>query len=98
MKKRNKKYRPKHTHAPSFIYSLTLGELTEGDRARSDIHPYVHLDVLRRGEGNEEDAWHVQSALRHAWVLSQGFEEKTHFPSRVRLAQLHGAAQEAGRT
>lgn len=77
MKKRNKKYRPKRTHAPSFIYSLTLGELTEGDRARSDIHPYVHLDVLRRGEGNEEDAWHVQSALRHAWVLSQGFEEKT---------------------
>lgn len=77
MKKRNKKYRPKRTHAPSFIYSLTLGELTEGDRARSDIHPYVHLDVLRRGEGDEEDAWHVQSALRHAWVLSQGFEEKT---------------------
>lgn len=77
MKKRNKKYRPKRTHAPSFIYSLTLGELTEGGRARSDIHPYVHLDVLRRGEGNEEDAWHVQSALRHAWVLSQGFEEKT---------------------
>lgn len=25
MKKRNKKYRPKRTHAPSFIYSLTLG-------------------------------------------------------------------------
>lgn len=37
MKKRNKKYRPKRTHAPSFIYSLTLGELTEGDGARSDI-------------------------------------------------------------
>lgn len=25
MKKRNKKYRPKRTHAPSFIYFLTLG-------------------------------------------------------------------------
>lgn len=49
MKKRNKKYRQKRTHAPSFIYSLTLGELTEGDRARADIHPYAHLDVLRRG-------------------------------------------------
>lgn len=76
MKKRNKKYRPKRVHAPSIIYALTLGELTEEERARADIHPYVHLDILRRGEGEKEDAWHVQSALRHAWVLSQGFEEK----------------------
>ena len=38
MKKRNKKYRPKRTHAPSFIYSLTLGELTEGTaRGRTSI-------------------------------------------------------------
>lgn len=75
-KKRTKKYRPKRVHAPSIVYALTLGELTDEERARADIHPYVHLDILRRGEGEKEDAWHVQSALRHAWVLSQGFEEK----------------------
>ena len=74
-KKRVKKYCPKPVRTPSVLFKV-WPELSEGQRAQLDVHPLTHLDAIRRGEGNEESAWEVQAALRHAWILSQGFEEQ----------------------
>lgn len=75
MKKRNKKHRVKPVRLPVFLYKL-LPEITEGERASVDLYPLIHLQQLRDGVGTEESAWEVQVSLRHAWIMSQGFEEK----------------------
>ena len=82
-KKRIKKYKPKPVRTPVVLFKV-WPELSEGQRAELDVHPLSHIDAIRRGEGNEESAWEVQCALRHAWILSQGFEEQ----STMRMAFL----------
>ena len=74
-KKRNKKYKPKPVRTPVALFKV-WPELSEGQRAELDVHPLTHIDAIRRGEGTVESAWEVQGALRHAWILSQGFEEQ----------------------
>lgn len=74
-KKRIKKYRPKPVRTPTVLFNV-WPELSKGQRAELDVHPLTHIDAIRRGEGTVESAWEVQGALRHAWILSQGFEEQ----------------------
>lgn len=74
-KKRNKKYKPKQVRTPVVLFNA-WPELTKGQRAELDVFPVVHIDALRRGEGTPESVEEVQLAFRHAWILSQAFEEK----------------------
>lgn len=86
-KKRNKKYHPKEVRTPTFLYRV-WPELTPGQRAELDLIPFTHLDALGKGEGTVQSAVEVMASLRHAWVLSRGFEEKYD----MRMAFLLGFA------
>lgn len=76
-KKRTKKYRPKPVRTPVVLYGSLLPELSKEERASVDLYPLTHLQSLRDGTGTETSVWEVQVALRHAWIMSQGFEEQS---------------------
>lgn len=73
-KKRNKKYHPKPVRVASIVYRAN--PITAEQRAELDIFPFAKLDVLRRGEGTDQECSDIQRALHHAWIVARGFEEK----------------------
>ena len=87
-KKRDKKYRQKPVRTPTVVFRV-WPELTKGQKAEADLLPFVHLEALRKGEGTRESVPELQCALRHAWILSQGFEGK--FDLRMLFLLAHAA-------
>ena len=84
-KKPRKPYRPKPSRTPSLLFKVAP-QVTEEKHREVDLFSLIHLDNIRRGQGQEEDVFISNSTVKACYVLAAAFENKSDLQTLCRLA------------
>lgn len=87
-KRRNKKYRPKTVRPAPILLDVTLGAVTDEDRARMAKFASSALDVTQLGSRNPKHYNNLLEACRACFVLAAAYEQK----SEIQCLAMLGAA------